>query len=117
MKLERIESLTPEIERSLAGVSDPLLQFQGIIKDIQSGAVQLYKLENGSLLAICQENSDLLVVAYVGMDAYVAAEISIDIARHASLKYVRFHTARKGLARLIKSFKPELIQQVYRIPI
>ena len=115
--LVRIEALTPDIEQSLLGVSDPLSQMDSITDDIESGVVQLYRTENGSLLAICKDGTDLLCVAYVGMDAHTVTEILIEVARQSKLTAVRFHTARKGLAKLLQDFKPELIQQVYRIPV
>ena len=115
--LEKIEALTPELDELFSGVSDPLNEWPTVRADVYKGRAQLYSVHGKSYLIIKRDGDDLLVLAYVGCDVNTATEICIEIARQSGMDSVRFYTARKGLARLLKQHQPELIQTCYRIAV
>jgi hypothetical protein len=50
-----------------------------------------------------------------GCDAIEAVHAVIEIARVKGLSQIRFQTARKGMARLLREFNPVVLQTYYEI--
>ncbi len=61
------------------------------------------------------EGDTLVVVAYEGLHVKGCADLLVQICEIKGLPYIRFHTQRPGLIRLLKDFNPEPLEYVVRI--
>ena len=116
MRVLHLPELTPAAEEKLSTVGDPYV-WQRIVADIAAGRSQLFLCPNDTYIVLRIEGDELIFVAAVGSDSSGLLELALDIARVHSLKFIRFHTARKGLARLVKKYNPIELHTVYRIPV
>ena len=116
MRILHIPQLTAVAEEKLRAAGDPII-WQGIRADIEAGRSQLFLCPDDTYIVLALDDDEIIFVAMAGQNAVGAMETVLEIARVLGLQYVRFHTARKGLARLIKQYKPECVQSIYRITV
>lgn len=118
LALKHLPMLTPAAESRLAGVGC-VSEWQKIKDDIAARRAQLFFTQDDTylVLRVDAHDSELVIVALTGKNGVAVMETVTHVAKQMGLRSVRFHTARRGLARLVKQFKPELIEKVYRVTV
>lgn len=95
-------------------------------QELREGKAQLFKYSAGYFATRGEfddnGNKELVLIAAEGKDFNPVAHWIVNQCREMGVKFVRFHTARKALARLVSDLKPQLIETrpkewVYRITI
>jgi hypothetical protein len=61
------------------------------------------------------EGTELVIVACVGKGGIFMMQRCLEVAHGHGLLSVRFHTARPGMARLLKQFNPVELERVYKV--
>jgi hypothetical protein len=108
--IEKI-TLTAEVEKVLAPA---FLADADVIKNqLSSGVAELFKVHSAFFVTRL-ENTELVIVALAGENLALAAQVIFDSAKAVGCQSIRIHTKRKGLARMLKKFKPEHVETVYR---
>ncbi len=87
-----------------------------ITSQIKSGAVDLLSVGNAFFVTRL-EDKELVIVALAGENLAVAASEIFNAAQKVGCQSIRFHTKRKGLARMLKAFQPNYVETVYRIEV
>lgn len=87
-----------------------------IINQIQSGVAELFSVDNAFFVTRL-EDTELVIVALAGENLATAATEIFNAAQKIGCQSIRFHTKRKGLARMLKSFKPSYVETVYRVEV
>ena len=116
ISFNHLPTLTPLAEHALSGVGDPHL-WEAIKRDIESNAAQLFECSDNTYLVLRIEGTELIILALVGKHAIEIMDFCVRIARAKGLPSVRFHTARPGLARLVKQFHPVELERVYKVDV
>jgi hypothetical protein len=114
VKLKHIDA------RVRAGLGDTLDEI--LEADVERGAAELYEIDAGASYAITRVERDvdeLVLCAYRGRDVEPFFRVLAARAEVLGLRSVRFHTRRRGLARLARAagWNCELAELVYRIPL
>jgi hypothetical protein len=108
--IEKI-TLTAEVEKVLLPAF--LADADFIKNEISSGAAELFRV-NSAFFVTRLESAELVIIAVAGKDLPAAAKIMFNAAKTIGCQSIRFHTKRKALARMLKEFKPEYVETVYR---
>lgn len=92
-----------------------------LAEQVKNGVAELWAIDHGSgelSFMITRTNPpELVVCAYQGRALAEVVPHLIEAGRRQGCDTIRFHTMRRGLERLLKSFEPKLSEFVYRIPI
>lgn len=83
---------------------------------IKSGEAELFRVGRAFFVTRL-EGDELVIVSLAGENLAVASNIIFDAAQKVGCKSIRFHTKRKGLARMLKQFKPKYVETIYRIEV
>ena len=116
MKFKQLPKLTGAISTRL----NASLGGDGVLlaEDIEEKKAQLWECDGGDAYMITRiDRHDLVICCYEGKNVKHMMPHMIDAARKEGLKTVRFHTKRPALARLLKDYKPELSEYVFKIPV
>lgn len=111
--IEKIK-LTADVEKVLEPAFCDDADF--IKNQIISGAAELFKV-NSAFFVTRIEEKELVIVALAGRDLTSAAKIIFEAAKSIGCQSIRFHTKRKGLARLLSDLKPKYVETVYKIEV
>lgn len=87
-----------------------------IINQIKSGVAELFSVGNAFFVTRL-EDDELVIVALAGENLPSAATEIFNAAQKVGCQSIRFHTKRKGLARMLKGFKPNYVETVYRVEV
>lgn len=107
--------LSIHAEHKLRAVNAEL--WPAIRDDILEERAQLFSCPHDSYVVLRIEGSELVIVACVGSGGIAIMQRCMEIARANNLTSIRFHTARRGMQRLLKQFKPVELERVYRVNI
>lgn len=116
MRMLHLPAVTPHAEKRLLTAGDPYLWRQ-IKADIDAGRSQLFLCPNDTYIVLAIDRDALLFVAMVGSNAVEAVRSVIEIAYAKGLSTIRFQSAHKGMARLLKQFNPVVLQTTYEIKV
>lgn len=115
-RILHMPQITKHAEEKLLAGGDPR-SWENIKADIIAGHAQLFLCPDDTYMVLRIDRNDLVFVALVGSGAVPLVDLAIQIARAHGLKSVRFHTAHKGVPRLLKQFNPYEVNRVYRIDV
>ena len=103
----------------LAIVIAPVLQGDRWLLDaVVSGEAKAYEVNNWeSTWIVRADGSELVFCCVIGKNLAAALEAMHPIAKAQGFTTVRFHTQRKGLARLLKNWGPTFTEYVYKVSI
>lgn len=111
--IEKVK-LSAEIEKTL---KPAFLDDADFIKNqIISGAAELFKV-NSAFFVTRIEDNELVIIALAGKDLATAAKLIFSAAKSIGCQSIRFHTKRKGLARLLSAFSPQYVETIYKIEV
>lgn len=101
----------------LAVVVEPVLQGDNWLMDaVANGSAQAYEADNWQTVVVVRFDGDELVVCCaIGENLKPVLDAMIPKAKAAGIKSVRFHTQRKGLARLLSDYGPTFYEYVYKV--
>ena len=101
----------------LAIVIAPVLQGdQWLLDAVATGQAQAYQVDDWqSAWVIRADGDELVVCCVIGADLEPALMAMRPMAIAQGFKSVRFHTQRKGLARLLKAWGPTFTEYVYKV--
>ena len=116
MRILHLPRLIPEAEEKLRAAGDPTI-WKYIRADIDAGRSQLFLCPDDTYIVLALDDTEIIFVAMAGKNAVGAVETVLEIARVLGLQFVRFHTARKGMTRLLKQYKPMHMQSIYRMAV
>ena len=105
--------LSLHAEQKLSAIDSDL--WPAIRDDIVNERAQLFQCPDDSYLVLRIEDTELVIVACVGSNGIAMMQRCLEIAHVHGLLSVRFHTARRGMARLLKQFKPVELERVYKV--
>lgn len=114
MKFKKLEKLNGAVAVRIKTVSGE--DFEYLLKEVDAERAELWECDGGDSYMITRVETDHLVVCcYEGKNVKHAVPHLIAAAQEKNLSAVRFHSKRPALARLLKEYKPELVEYVYRI--
>ena len=117
MEIRKIEGLPPHLaERIAPHVPDN--DWLRLADDIREGYAELFEIDGGDSVAVTRFEVDideLVVCAYVGREVMEFAEMICKIARKNGAKTLRYHTRRKGMARLLSELGAIETETVYQV--
>ena len=113
MKFEKLPKLNGAVIERLRVVlrddSDLLAE------QIKNGVAELWAIDNGVSYMITRvEKRDLVVCCFDGKDLKNVVPHLLAAAKRMQLSYVRFHTRRPALSRLLNNYNMELYEYIYR---
>jgi hypothetical protein len=111
--LIHMPALTDHAEQKLSAVDAELWPF--VRDDIVNNRAQLFQCPDDTYLVLRIEGTELVIGACVGKNGVTIMERIVEIAHANGLSSIRFHTARRGMPRLLKQFKPVELERVYRV--
>jgi hypothetical protein len=113
--IEKI-NMTAEAEETLECA---FLDDAAFIKnEIQQGVAELFKVGNAFFVTRIErsnKNKELVIIALAGSGLVASSVHIFNAAKLAGCKSIRFHTKRRGLAKLLTHLKPEYVETVYKI--
>ena len=111
-KIKRVTDLA-----RLIIVVQPVLQGDNWLVDaVAAGSAQAYEADDWKTIVVVRFDGDELVVCCaIGENLKTVLDAMIPKARAAGIKSVRFHTQRKGLARLLSDYGPTFYEYVYKV--
>ena len=87
-----------------------------LIDAVADGSAQAYEADDWKTIVVVRFDGDELVVCCaIGENLKTVLDAMIPKARAAGIKSVRFHTQRKGLARLLSDYGPTFYEYVYKV--
>lgn len=100
-------------------VVQPVLQGDyWLIDAVKAGAAQAYEANDWQTVIVVRFDGDELVICCaIGSELKPALDAMIPKAKAAGITSVRFHTQRKGLARMLKDYGPTFYEYVYKVEI
>ena len=114
MKFKKLPKLNGAIEERLKislGADCKILADQ-----VAAGEAELWECDDGDAYMITRvDYNHLVVCCYEGKNIKQAAPHLIDAAKKNGQKFLRFHTKREALGRLLKDYKPVLSEYVFLI--
>lgn len=116
ISFNHMPTLTPLAEQLLSGVGDPHL-WALIRRDLMMNRAQLFECPDNTYLVLRIQGAELIILAIVGKHGVECMDFCIRIAQAKGLESVRFHTARRGMARLLKQFNPIELERVYKVTV
>jgi hypothetical protein len=103
----------------LAIVIAPVLQGDAwLLNAVVSGEAKAYQVDDWrSTWIVRADGAELVFCCVIGEDLEPALNIMWPLAIAQGFKTARFHTQRKGLARLLKHWGPTFTEYVYKVRI
>lgn len=115
MKFTRI-AWTDDAERCLQRVLPIDADMDFVRREVQTGVSRLFKVDEcGSYLITRVEGKELVGVAYVGSDYRGMALCVYERAILEGFHSVRVHVTQPGIARMLRDYFPEPVEQVLRV--
>ncbi len=109
MHLERFNALTND---AIAGLSETFFDSPGfdavayVRAGVASGRMELWRVDGHSWAVTEVRDGTLILMCYQGENGLAFLRAMIETARRNNLQKIRYWTARRGMARFLKSFKP-----------
>lgn len=88
--------------------------FDEIRAELIKGAAQLALFDDGTRVIFRDENPELVIVALEGQALGEKVEQLVDIAKHNQFSFIRFHTRRPALCRLLGRVQNELFKRAQK---
>lgn len=114
MQLTRLPALS-EAAASELRRGGPASLWADIVSDVRQGWAHVFTTTNGSYLILRVDGDDLVILAASGHNGNAMMQACVELARTLKLKNVRFHTAKKGLPRLLSRFNPVEVERVFEV--
>lgn len=116
LKVERVRHWCAAAD---AGLSETFgHDYEQIVAGVNGGWLELWKLWDGEAWMVTRVEAGVVTCCcYQGVNVRDAIQAVVDDARRLGLRAVVFFTKRRGLARLLKEFRPTAEETVYRIAI
>jgi len=117
MEIRKIEGLPPHLAERIAPHVPPN-DWLRLADDIREGYAELFEIDGGDSVAVTRLEADideLVLCAYVGSNALEFAQMMCKIAKKNGAKTLRYHTRRKGMARLLADLGALQIETVYQV--
>ncbi len=116
MEIEKLAELPPDIEERLT----PQLgnEWPRIADDLRCGRSELFSINGGESLAITRYETDLkelVLCAYQGKAVLDFARVMVEVAKKNGALSIRYHTRRKGMARLLAEFGAVETETIYTV--
>ena len=117
MRIRKIEGLPPHFAERIAP-HVPANEWCRLADDIREGYAELFEIDGGDSVAVTRLETDieeLVVCAYQGRNAMEFARMICEIAKRNGAKTLRYHTRRKGMARLLADLGALETETVYTV--
>lgn len=117
MEIEKVEGLPPEYAKRIA----PLVsgnEWLRLAEDIRLGQAELFSINAGESVAVTRFDTDiqeLVVCAYEGRDVMDFARVMVEAGRKNGALTLKYHTKRKGMARLLSELGAVEVETVYLV--
>jgi len=107
-----------DVARLIVAVQPVLQGDYWLIDAVKAGTAQAYEVDDWqTVLIIRYDGTEVVVCCAIGSDLKPALDAMLPKAQAAGFKSVRFHTQRKGLARLLSDYGPTFVEYVYKVEI
>lgn len=115
MRIEKLSAWSAELA---AGLGDTVgRDAEEIREGIEAGWLEAYRLFDGRAYMVTRtEGRTLTCCCYRGERVAEAVAWVLERAPRIGVDRIVFHTRRPGLARLLRQFKPALLETVFEIP-
>jgi len=82
--------------------------------DVEEGISTCWQIDKIYMITR-RENTTLIIVCIGGEGLQKVAPMIIDAAKKSGCENIRYHTARKGMGRILEKFGAQLEECIYRI--
>ena len=117
MEIRKIEGLPPALAERIAP-HVPGNQWAGLADDIREGYAELFEINGGDSVAVTRFEVDLdelVVCVYEGREVMEFARVICRIAKKNGAQTLRYHTVRKGMARLLSDLGAVETETIYTV--
>lgn len=111
MNIVKLSEWTDEADEALRPVTAN--EHHQMMCEVNDGISELYCIDGNSWLITRIDGDELVVCCYIGENVKEVAAKLWDAANAAGCKYIRFHTQRPGLNRMMREYNFECMGLFY----